>query len=96
MDYCVITFASTHGAIYTQQQFKGRLAFLVMPVLREISLGCGISVRIAPEDLELARSILAGSELRAGEYAFYAVTGSGPTLQARALDGAPAPRCQAH
>lgn len=85
MDYCVITFASTHGAIYTQRLLKDQVPFMVMPVLREISKGCGISVRFAPEYLEQVRAALAGSELSEGEYAFYGVTGHGPSLQAQRI-----------
>lgn len=85
MDYCVITFASTHGAIYTQRLLQGRVPFLVMPVLREISMGCGISVRFAPEHLETVRSVLAQSELDSGEYDFYGITGHGPALQAQRI-----------
>ena len=85
MDYCVITFSSTHGAIYTQRLLKDRVPFMVMPVLREISKGCGISVRFAPEHLEEVRSTLAASELSEDEYAFYGVTGHGPSLQAQRI-----------
>ena len=56
-----------------------------MPVLREISLGCGIAVRFRPEDLEGVRAALAASTLKEGEYAFYAVTGSGKDLTAQPL-----------
>lgn len=82
MDYCVITFASTHGAIYAQQVLKGVAPFLTMPVLREISKGCGISVRFAPEDLEAVRDAMSASTLKPEEYAFYGITGSGGRLSA--------------
>ena len=85
MDYCVITFSSTHGAIYVQQLLRDKVPFLVMPVLREISLGCGISIRFDPGCLEQVRQALASSELRDGEYAFYAVTGQGAGLKTRKL-----------
>lgn len=85
MDYCVITFASTHGAIYTQRLLKDQVPFLVMPVLREISKGCGISVRVSPEALETVQALLASSQLSQGEYAFYGITGQGASLQARPI-----------
>ena len=56
-----------------------------MPVLREISLGCGIAVRFKPEDLDTVRAALAASTLKPGEYAFYGVTGSGGALRAERL-----------
>lgn len=85
MDYCVVTFASTHGAIYTQQVLKGIAPFVIMPVLREISKGCGISVRFDPAYLDAVKGALAASELPAEEYAFYGVTGSGAALRARQI-----------
>ena len=45
MDYGVITFTSTYGAIYAQKVLRPVADVLTMPVLREISLGCGIAVR---------------------------------------------------
>ena len=49
MDYGVITFTSTYGAIYAQKVLRPVADVLTMPVLREISLGCGIAVRFRPE-----------------------------------------------
>ena len=85
MDYGVITFTSTYGAIYAQKVLKEVAPVQVMPVLREISLGCGMALRFPPEDLEAVRQALAESGLKPGEYAFYAVTGSGPALRAEPL-----------
>ena len=85
MDYGVITFTSTYGAIYAQKVLRGVADVLTMPVLREISLGCGIAVRFKPEDLDTVRAALAASTLKPGEYAFYGVTGSGSALRAERL-----------
>lgn len=85
MDYGVITFTSTYGAIYAQKVLKEVAPIQVMPVLREISLGCGIAVRFRSEDLEPVRAALASSTLKEGEYAFYAITGSGKGLKAEPL-----------
>lgn len=85
MDYCVVTFASSGGAIAAQKVLDGQVTSLIMPVLREISAGCGIALRLAPEMLSRAAEVLEGSSLRREEYAFYAVTGSGPSLQVRPL-----------
>lgn len=85
MDYGVITFTSTYGAIYAQKVLKEVAPVQVMPVLREISLGCGIAVRFRPQDLERVKSALAASTLKEGEYAFYAITGSGQNLTAQPL-----------
>lgn len=85
MDYGLITFASTHGAISAQKALEPVAAVRVMPVLREISLGCGMALRFPPQALETVQRTLAGSELRPGEYALYAITGSGPALRAEPL-----------
>ena len=85
MDYGLLTFASTYGAIYAQKLLEPVTAVRVMPVLREISLGCGMALRFPPEDLEAVRQALANSALKSGEYAFYAITGSGPALRAEPL-----------
>lgn len=85
MDYCVITFSSTHGAISAQKCLKEVAPFLIMPVLREISKGCGISVRFSPEHLEKVRGALSASALSPGEYGFYGVTGHGAGLKAEPI-----------
>lgn len=85
IDYCVITFASTHGAIFAQKVLKGISPFQIMPVLREISLGCGMSIRFGPEYLEAVRGVLSASELADGEYAFYGVSGHGAGLIAQPI-----------
>lgn len=84
-DYCVITFASSIGAIQAQQELRGQVPFQIMPVLREISLGCGISVRFVPKDFEQVQRLLAQSELAQDEYAFYGVSGHGSRLSAQPL-----------
>lgn len=80
MDYCVIAFAGTHAALSAQKLLAPLCPVQVMPVLREISAGCGISIRFPPEHLETVRCALAASSLPASEYAFYGVVGSGRTL----------------
>lgn len=72
MDYGVITFTSTYGAIYAQKVLRPAADVLTMPVLREISRGCGISIRFDPGHLAAARAAL--SALPEGQYAFYGIT----------------------
>lgn len=85
MEYCMITFVSTHAAITAQRLLEGLFPLQTMPVLREVSAGCGIAVRLSPQHLDPARAALAASPLPDGEYAFYGVTGSGQSLSATAL-----------
>ena len=87
MDYGVITCNSTNGAIYAQKVLRPVADVLTMPVLREISLGCGIAVRFRPEDGAAVRAALAASALERSEYAFYGITGAGAALRAGPLDG---------
>lgn len=82
----MITFLSTHGAIAAQKLLEDRWPVRVMPVLREISLGCGIALRLSPEHIPAVRCALSASSLRPEEYAFYGVTGSGHTLRTEKLD----------
>ena len=86
MDYGLVTFSSTYAAIYAQKVLRPVADVLTMPVLREISLGCGIALRFRPGDLDAVRAALAASTLKPGEYAFYGVTGSGGALRAERLD----------
>ncbi len=86
MDYCLITFSSTHAAISAQKALEGICPTLVMPVLREISMGCGIAVRFDPPYFEAVQTVLAQTALPRASYAFYGVTGSGSQLSARPLE----------
>lgn len=52
MIYYVITFANTHSAITTQSHLESFAKVSIMPTLREISAGCGISIRFSPEELD--------------------------------------------
>nr|WP_320026486.1 DUF3343 domain-containing protein [uncultured Acetobacterium sp.] len=57
----VITFANTHSAITTQSYLERNAKISIMPTLREISTGCGISIRFLPEEKD---NVIAG--LKAG------------------------------
>ncbi|MBU4438153.1 MAG: DUF3343 domain-containing protein [Acetobacterium sp.] len=52
MIYYVITFANTHSAITAQSHLESFAKVSIMPTLREISAGCGISIRFLPEELD--------------------------------------------
>lgn len=81
MDYCLAAFSSTHGAMSAQKRLEGVCPIQIMPVLREISSGCGISLRFPPDCLDAVRTALDASSLSPEEYAFYGVTGTGRGLQ---------------
>ncbi len=54
----MLAFASTHAAITAQRALEGRVPFLTMPVLREVSASCGIALRVPPEHLGAIRAAL--------------------------------------
>lgn len=85
MDYCMLSFRSTHTAITAQKLLEGVCPIQTMPVLREVSAGCGIAVRFSPKHLPVVRSALCTSPLSPEEYTLYAVIGSGKSLTVNAL-----------
>ena len=80
MDYVMAAFSSTYAALLAQRAGAEVAAVQVMPVLREVSQGCGIALRLPPEALERVRGALAACGLKPEEYAFYAVSGQGDAL----------------
>ncbi|MBC3804658.1 DUF3343 domain-containing protein [Acetobacterium fimetarium] len=74
MIYYVITFANTHSAISTQSHLETCAKITIMPTLREISAGCGISIRFAPEELDHVLAGLKTWNLAAEMYQLYEIT----------------------
>ena len=87
MDYDMAAFSSTYAALLAQRAGAEVAAVQVMPVLREVSQGCGIALRLPPEALERVRGALAACGLKPEEYAFYAVSGQGDARSVRLLPG---------
>lgn len=85
MDYVMAAFSSTYAALLAQRAGAEVAAVQVMPVLREVSQGCGIALRLPPEALERVRGALAACGLKPEEYAFYAVSGQGDARSVRLL-----------
>ena len=83
MDWCHVTFASASGAIAAQRALDGVYPAVVMPVLRQVSAGCGIALRLMPEDVPRARAALAAAGLSGWQC--YAVTGTGEGLRCERL-----------
>lgn len=48
--YYMLSFASTHQAIAAQRRFKDLVPVCVMPTLRAVQAGCGISLRVEEQD----------------------------------------------
>ncbi|WP_041668249.1 DUF3343 domain-containing protein [Acetobacterium woodii] len=70
MIYYVITFANTHSAITTQAHLETCAQVSIMPTLREISAGCGISIRFLPAELP---QVLTGLKTRGLDEKMYQV-----------------------
>ena len=62
-EYCLIVFNSTHAAMAAEKALKGSFEITIMPTLREITASCGISLRVAQEEMELALAELAKTQL---------------------------------
>lgn len=71
MNYYVITFVNTHGAISAEKHLKKEYKIIVMPTPREISRGCGIAIRFGEEAREGVLKNLASFALEKALYSIY-------------------------
>lgn len=70
--YGLFAFDSPHAAIAAQRLLV-EVDAAVMPTLRAISASCGMSLRVANEQIERARRIMAASDIDPVLYRLYAV-----------------------
>lgn len=50
--YCLLTFPTTHSAMHAEKVLGEQdMAFIIVPVPKEISEGCGLAVRCHCEDV---------------------------------------------
>jgi len=69
LKYCLITFPTTHSALHAEKVLQeAKASFLIVPTPREISSGCGLSVRIFGEDLDIVLRLLSSAGILATEY----------------------------
>lgn len=78
MPYYLITFSNTHTAIATQKFLTGKLDFVVMPTLREISNSCGISLKIPFASLEEIEEKMRLFTTDASMYRIYLICANDP------------------
>lgn len=52
--YCLLTFQSTHQFMMAEDLLKKDFEIVIIPILREISSGCGIAIKI---NCDLAESV---------------------------------------
>lgn len=73
--FSIVAFTSTHDAIRSETEIKrADIACRLIPTPPEVSAGCGLALRIAPEDEATVREILTRFEV-AGAY--YSLTRDG-------------------
>ncbi|WP_195268801.1 DUF3343 domain-containing protein [Eubacterium sp. 1001713B170207_170306_E7] len=70
---CLLTFANTHAAMTAEGILKGVFNIRIVPTLREISAGCGISISIEAADVENVLKQLASANFDEGLMEVYAV-----------------------
>lgn len=74
MEYYLITFSNTHSAIAAQSFLKDKLPFIVMPILREMSSSCGISIKIESTAYSAIKSFLELCFPNSSMYKIYQIT----------------------
>lgn len=75
MKYYLITFSNTHSAIAAQNFLQGKLPFIIMPTLREISSSCGISLKIESTDYSTIKHVIELCFPTDNMYKIYEITG---------------------
>lgn len=71
--YYMLSFASTHQALAAQRFLQPLLPVSVMPTLRAVQAGCGISLRVEADGLETLKQALGA--LESGGWRLYFVEG---------------------
>lgn len=79
--YLMISFENTHSAIRTERLLEQYFKVATMPTLRTVTQSCGISLRLAAEDYEPARKMVAESGLSPQMYAIYLVDSNKNVLE---------------
>ena len=81
VDYLMYSLENTHSAIQTERLLELHFKVATMPTLRTVPQSCGISLRLAAEDYEPARKIVAESGLSPEMYAMYLVDSNKNVLE---------------
>lgn len=71
MEYRIVSFANTHGAMAAEKHLKKQFKIVTLPTPREISRGCGIAIRFGAEDYDSVCEILTSSNLDKALYSIY-------------------------
>ncbi len=72
--YCVIAFGNTHMAIKVQKTLNEKgFSINMMPTLRAITAGCGLSIRFSSEDLTNIQKAVSEINIEPSLHQFYMV-----------------------
>ena len=76
--YYLLTFDSTHNAMEFENILKDECSIIVMPTLREITTGCGISIKIKEQEYKKALSKISSTKsLNSASYKVFFIEGLG-------------------
>ncbi|NCB62582.1 MAG: DUF3343 domain-containing protein [Clostridia bacterium] len=74
-DYYFLAFDSTHAALSAERALEKRVSVRVMPTLRQVSAGCGISLRVETADYPALKRALSRGALQDDACRLYHVEG---------------------
>lgn len=73
-DYYLIAFENTHSAMTAEGILKKCVNISMIPTLREISAGCGISIRFEDEHPKKVEEIFVEASFEKKRYQFYQIS----------------------
>ncbi|MEG0641012.1 MAG: DUF3343 domain-containing protein [Clostridium sp.] len=80
--YIVITFESVNFAMQTESVLKGKdIRHQIIPTPREITLSCGLSIKMAYDNLKDIREMIDSSTIRIKKLYVFQGIGTGKTIQ---------------
>ena len=89
-EHCLLTFASTHAALRSEKLLRQRgVPFLLIPTPREISAGCGLTLRVLCDQVQEVQEILAAAGVSPEECSPHRKAGAGSLLDKFPLDRDP-------
>lgn len=83
MKYCLIAFESTFEAIKCEKKLLETMPVMTIPTLREITVSCGVSLKISPDDYKEAIKTIVNDGIKAS---VYMVSGIGNAKEIKLLD----------
>lgn len=66
--FSLITFDSTHSAIRAEKELMNNINVRIIPVPREITSGCGLSLKLDNNNIDMAREILISKNIKTSGY----------------------------